>query len=269
MIRWPDLALGLAIAILNVCAHAQTAVRLEGRVLHPGDHQLGTEARLLDAVRAAAIRPDAYLLGAAWLHADSQASQRALKLGLLFDLGVIARSARLHGRLSRAELAERLAIQLGVMAVTGREVNTMDPVRLELDPRANRRLSSGDRIVYPSRPSDVTVRGAVSDDCVLAFVALRSAAEYVRNCSLHSEADADWVYIVQPEGVVVRRGVAVWNGERSEPPAPGAQIVVPLRDGGGSDGDDELVEGGIRRFNDALATFIATQPLKVEVEALR
>ena len=171
-------------AILLACgaASAQLAVTVEGSVVRPGAHALPANARLLDAVRAAGVRPDAYLLGAAWRHRDEIASQRELKTGLLFDLAVLEQGARLDGDADLAALAARLGEQLRAMPVTGRRVNTLDPVRLELEPRSNRPLADGDRLLFPPRPHTVTVTGAVRGDCALPFVGLRPATAYSADC---------------------------------------------------------------------------------------
>ncbi|BAL23228.1 capsule biosynthesis GfcC family protein [Azoarcus sp. KH32C] len=234
-------------------ASAQVAVAVEGRVAHPGVLALTGQARLLDALRAADVQPDAYLLGAAWLHRDAIAAQRELKVGLLFDLAVVEQAARLEGKADLGELAGRLADRVRAQPVTGRRTDTLDPVRVELEARSNRRLGDGDRLVFPSRPVDVTVTGAVQADCVLPFVGLRSATQYRSDCPLHPHADPDWLYIVQPDGQVLRRGVALWNQDRDQALAPGARLVVPL--------SGKALRGRAEGLNEELAGFLATQPV--------
>lgn len=246
----------LAFALLMLAcgaASAELAVTAEGAVFRPGPQRLAAGARLLDVVRAAGVRSDAFLLGAAWLHAGELAAQRELKAGLLFDLGALERSASLDGDAGLAALAARLTEQVRAMPVTGRRVNTLDPLRLELEPRSNRPLADGDRLVFPPRPATVTVTGAVIADCELPFAGLRAAAEYAADCPCASGADSDWLLIVQPDGQVQRRGVALWNRDPEQPLAPGASIVVPLRAARLKDLAEQL--------NDDLAAFLATQPL--------
>jgi hypothetical protein len=40
----------------------------------------------------------------------------------------------------------------------------------------------------------------------------------------------DHAWVVQPDGRIVRRGVAPWNEQAQLPPAPGAWIWAPPRD---------------------------------------
>lgn len=246
----------LAFALLMLAcgaASAELAVTAEGAVLRPGPQRLAAGARLLDVVRAAGVRSDAYLLGAAWLHDGELAAQRELKAGLLFDLGALERSARLDGDAGLAALAARLNVQISAMPVTGRRVNTLDPLRLELEPRSNRPLADRDRLLFPPRPATVTVTGAVTADCELPFVGLRAAAEYAADCPRAAGADSDWLLIVQPDGQVQRRGIALWNRDPRQPIAPGARVVVPLR--------AAVLQDLAEQLNDDLAAFLATQPL--------
>src|SRR5690606_3683307 len=134
-----------------------------------------------------------------------------------------------EGDESLAALAARLAAQVRTMPVTGRRPNTLDPVRLELEPRNNRPLAAGDRLIYPPRPATVTVIGAVEADGVLPFAGLRPATAYAADCPRHAAADPDWLHVIQPDGTVSRHGVAGWNRDPAQPLAPGARVYVPLR----------------------------------------
>lgn len=248
-------ALATAAAILVAgSVRAQIGVTVEGSVSRPGEHELGTRPRLLDAVKAAGIRAEAYLHGAAWLHRAEIAPQRELKAGVLFDLAVLEQEARLDGDAARIALVARLRDQLRAMPLTGRRVNTLDPVRLELEPRSNRVVSAGDRLLFPVRPDTVSITGAVRADCVLPFVGLRGAAGYVADCPRHADADADWLYVIQPDGQVLRRGIALWNRDHAQPLAPGARIFVPLR--------ADMLRERAERLNGEFAAFLATQVLE-------
>ena len=242
-----------AVILASHATFAQLSVTVEGSVVRPGRHTLNTGARLLDAVRAAGVRPDAYLLGAVWLDGGAMASQRKLKIGLMFELAVLEQGAWLDGDAELAALAARLGDQVRAMPITGHRANTLDPIRLELEPRSNRLLTGGDRLLFPARPQTITVVGAVRADCVLPFVGIRSATDYASACPRHANADPDWLYIVQPDGAILRRGVALWNRDHPQPLAPGARIVVPLA--------ESSLKGRADRFNDDLAAFLATQPV--------
>lgn len=239
-----------------VSAYAQPAIQIEGRVTEPGEYIVQPGARLLEAFRIADVAPDAYILGAAWLRRSELRTQSALKAGLLFDLKVLA-SSDADGidsaRRASAALARRLAVQVAAMPVTGRRINALDPVRLELDPPRNRPLAAGDRLYFPARPRWIKVTGAVDADCVLPFVGMRPASTYVDYCPPHSAADTDWLYVIQPDGTASRVGIAGWNRGPARMLAPGAYIYVPLR--------HALLEGKAEQLNDDFATFLGTQLL--------
>lgn len=232
---------------------AEVVVMVQGAVSRAGGQSLQDGARLFDAVKAAGVGPDAYLLGAAWLRGKDIAAQRELKFGLVFDLEVIAKDAARAGNSTLSALADRLRDGIAAMPVTGRRANTLDPVRLELDRGSNRLLGDGDRLLFPVRPKTVRVTGAVLADCELPHAALHPATGYLANCPRHPAADTDWIYVIQPDGQVVRQGAALWNREQGSPLAPGARLHVPLR--------ATMTTETAQTFNDAFAAFLATQPL--------
>jgi membrane-associated phospholipid phosphatase len=61
-------------------------------------------------------------------------------------------------------------------------------------------------------------------------------------------AQPDWVWVAQPDGRVQRFGVAAWNREAQDEPAPGAWIWAPSRDSGFSE-----------HLSHSLISFLATQ----------
>ena len=113
------------------------------------------------------------------------------------------------------------------MPVTGRRVAQLDPVRVELNRGDNPYLSNGDVLLYPPRPTTVRVVGAVLGECELAYQPLQPAISYLKSCPRDPGADADLLFIIQPDGRVFQQGIALWNETKSVPPAPGARIYVP------------------------------------------
>lgn len=234
---------------------AAIPVRVTGMVHNPGRHELAPGSRLFDAAQAAGVRPDAFLTGAAWFHRPAEATQRGLKVGLIHELTVLVRHAHLVGHRDRAALGDRLRQRVEALPVTGRLTGNLDPVRLELELKHNRPIHAGDQLYYPSRPDTIAVLGAVAEDCTLPFVGLKPAADYAQECAPHGDADPDWIYVIQPDGAVSRHGNAAWNRTAPQPLAPGARILVPLRDVPGN---------ATEALNADLAAFIATQPLPAE-----
>jgi hypothetical protein len=201
----------------------------------------------------AQVNPKAYLLGAAWLHTPLRNAQERLKLGVLFDLATVRSNALQDDETELAALAARLSEKVQSMPVTGRRVAQLDPVRVELNRGENPYLSNGDVLLYPPRPTTVRVVGAVLGECELAYQPLQPAISYLKSCPRDSGADADLLFIIQPDGRVFQEGIALWNETKSVPPAPGARLYVPVRSSAKGDPTPDL--------NTELAAFIATQPL--------
>src|SRR5205085_10651895 len=94
----------------------------------------------------------------------------------------------------------------------------------------------------------VTVVMEDGDSCAVAHASGREARAYILTCSTTAASRADWVWLVQPDGQVGRYGIATWNQESHDEPAPGAWIWAPSR-------DLHVPE----KLSDRLARFLATQ----------
>lgn len=242
----------LAAMICPLAAHA-VDVQITGAVTAPGLKQLSGHARLSDGALASPLGADAYPLGASWQRPSLQVEQSRLKAGVLFDLD----SARLQAlRDNRTALADTLASLrdwLQPMPVTGREVALLDPRSVEVNAVENRPVGEGDTLFYPRRPTTIQVVGAVNQRCVLPFVPMQNAQDYLDVCKPSNVADGDWIFVIQPDGRITKQGAGLWNRGPSMPLAPGAVIYVPLRETG--------LHGVSPELNQALAAFLATQPL--------
>jgi exopolysaccharide biosynthesis protein YbjH/capsule biosynthesis protein GfcC len=193
--------------------------------------------RLSDWLRARPGAPDDYPLGLAWRSRSETPAQRALQLELLAEL---ARAP------ADPQAARKLREWLAALPVTGRvPVLLADPYWLEVNPARDPVLAPGDAFVMPRRPRTVTVLAGSGERCAVAHAAGREARAYVEACGL---GPVDRVWIVQPDGAVRRFGVAAWNAETQDEPAPGAWIWAPAR-------GDVWSEG----FSERLAAFLATQ----------
>lgn len=242
------LLVGLTLPGLVLSAEPVT-VTVDGLVLRPGTYTLPRGARLSDASVAAQVRADAWFLGAALLRQTAVDQQQKLKAGVLFDL----QSNRVHWQAddkpAGVELANRLLAAVEVMPVTGRIPAQLDPLQ-QLALRRNQLLESGDRIVYPRRPAQVRVTGAVNADCVLPFDPAWQPADYLQQCPRHDLADLSVVQVVQPDGRTQGRGVAVWNREPAAV-AVGAVLYVPV--------SEQHLAGESPSFNEDFAALLATQ----------
>lgn len=246
-------ALSLAVLQCFSSSVVATQVDIKGAVSTPGQMRLPPHARLSDAALAAGVRPDAYMLGAAWLRPTLLAEQQRLKAGLLFDLDSLRRHALKQDRKELAELSASLGAWLQTLPAQGRQMALLDPRAVEVNPTANRLVADGDILYFPQRPATIHIVGAVDHACELPVTALQDAHTYLKACPRSRIADADWIFVVQPDGRVFEQGIGIWNRSHALALAPGAVIYVPLNDAGMRDVAPDL--------NRSVAAFLATQPL--------
>lgn len=245
----------LSACLLLISGLSQAAVTVTGDVANPGPVELPAGGRLLDVISVAIPNAESYWLAAELQRQSLLEEQERLKAGVLFDLQVLQRMALLFDRPSRAALAVRLAGEVSQMPVTGRQVAVLDPVAVEVGFARNMRLDDGDRLNYPKRVDEVQVLGAVAEPCRLPYQPMQEASEYLQGCSTLDDADADYLWLIQPNGVSRRVGIAAWNRESGQIPAAGSKILVPVK-------TDDL-DPPVPELNQQLAEFIATQLAEV------
>lgn len=245
----------LSAGLMLVASVSQAAVTVTGDVANPGPVELPPGGRLLDVIGEAVPNAEGYWLAGGLLRQSLIEEQTRLKVGVLFDLDVLQRMAALFDRPGRVALARRLAEDVRQMPVTGRQIADLDPVALEVGFARNIRLDDGDRLVYPKRVDEVQVLGAVAEPCNLPYQPLQEAREYLQGCAILDDAEADYLWLIQPNGVSRRVGIAHWNRESGQFPVAGSKILVPVKN---DDLDPPLPE-----LNQQLAEFIATQLAEV------
>src|SRR5260221_6996792 len=178
---------------------------------------------------------DAYPLGLSWRVPGEEASQHLLRHEVL---ELLAAQPRLTG----------LRQWIGTLPVTGRvPVANSDAPWLLVSPNRDPVLMPGHTVALPKRPRTVTVVTEYGDACSVTHAGGREAMAYVETCSPARAGSVDWAWTAQPDGRIERYGVAPWNREAQDTPAPGAWIWAPSRDLRLSD-----------RLSDRLARFLAT-----------
>ena len=213
----------LAVALCCGAAAAQTAPQ-----------------RLSDWLRARPRAPDDYPPGLSWRSHAETAAQSALQRSLVEEL------SRAPWGGGDPDTARALRDWVARLPVTGRvPVALADPYWLEVHPASDPVLAPGDAFAMPRRPRTVTVVTGRGERCPVLHAPGREARAYAEACGA-SAVDRAW--IVQPDGRVRRFGVAPWNAETQDEPAPGAWIWAPARSSGWSDA-----------FSERLAEFLATQ----------
>ena len=161
-----------------------------------------------------------YLPGLIWMVPEEAQVQRRIKLHLLEQI----QSAEVAPEVNRID-AGNLAEFVASFPATGRVVvDKTDPRWLEVNPQHDPILKNGQRIVIPARPTTVTVVRGDGHTCQVAHSVNFYAPDYIRRCDAAGSPQLAWV--VQPDGLVQRAGVALWNKSEQDPPAPGAWIVV-------------------------------------------
>lgn len=245
----------LSACLLLITSVSQGAVSVTGDVQVPGPVDLPPGGRLTDVISVAVPNAESYWLAAALLRQSLLEQQARLKTGVLFDLEVLRRTALLFDRPGRADLALRLHEQVSRMPVTGRQVTVLDPVAIEVGFAPNVLLGDGDRLIYPLRVDEVEVLGAVVEPCRLPYVVQQEARDYLKDCPSLADAEADYLWLIQPNGVTRRVGIAPWNRERGHVPAAGSKLLVPVK-------NDDL-DPPVPELNQQLAEFLATQLAEV------
>lgn len=207
----------------------------------------------LSVAAARQAPPHAYTVAAAWLQPDLRLEQLRLRAGLAYELGAIRNKALGDGDLALSAAGKSFQSWLSGLPITGRRTGvSLDPARLEAGRAKDWPMSIGDTLVYPARPDDVRVVGAVEKACRVPHVAMQDARRYLAACPASAAADPDIVFVVQPDGTVFEQGVALWNRDPPRPLAPGAWIYVPF--------DRHAIAGAAdEAFNRDVAAFLATQ----------
>lgn len=220
-----------------------------GNVKNAGEFSIPAGGRVSDLLIAARPSEDAYIPGLMFNRDQARLQQLRLRAGLLHDLSEMQRDANPDVK----KAASTMARWLESHHATGRVPQGSDFRLLQVQPRSNPTLTTGDSLTLPTRPRTVRIIGAVAAQCQLEHIPLRNAQDYLRDCPTSTAADGNYVYVIQPDGKVQRIGAAVWNRADSQPVAPGGSLYIPFAIPKASVIDDN--------FNREFAAFIATQPM--------
>ena len=243
----------LNLSILCLSPPSQAAITVSGDVAKPGPVAFAPSIRLQDAINQAQPNPEGYWLAGAWLHTPLLEQQTRLKIGVLFDLKMLQRGALLNNNEALASLAGRLQGLVSQLPVTGRKVAVLDPIALEVGFARNYLLADGDQLVYPARTDSVKILGAVERPCTLLFQPQQEARDYLDSCPRLPQAEADFLWLINPDGRYQRVAIAAWNRQDGVYAVAGSTILVPVRNDNADSPTPDL--------NEQLAQFLATQPL--------
>ena len=167
-----------------------------------------------------------YQAGLSWQVPEEVPVQLSLKLELMHALAAPAGVGKTPAQ------NRILADFISRLPVTGRVPLSMVDARwLQAHPGRDPILLPGHKVVLPERPATVSVLNGAGL-CRVAHVAGQEAGSYVSACAEPGAGPADWAWVAQPDGRVARYGIAAWNREPQDLPAPGAWIWAPPREAG-------------------------------------
>lgn len=147
------------------------------------------------------------------------------------------------------DVRAQLADWLRTLPLTGRVLLAKPDARwLQGSPAQDPVLSDRDQVVLFPRPSRVTVLSESARPCDVPHVSGALIEDYLKACQMAGATGVDWAWIAQPDGRTRRFGIAPWNQEAQDEPAPGAWIWAPSRSAAMPDS-----------VSDNLARFLATQ----------
>jgi hypothetical protein len=185
---------------------------------------------------------DVYVTGIQWQSARERSLQQGARQTLLDQIRYLSGPAA-----PATPDREGLSALIAAHPATGRAVlKEADPRWLQANPADDPVLNAGDDVVIPERPSSVAVIRRDGSLCKVTHVAQVEASYYIRACDPQAAPEEAWV--VQPDGVVQKVKVGLWNRMAQQPPAPGAWIWAPERGAGWPES-----------LSARLASFFATQ----------
>jgi membrane-associated phospholipid phosphatase len=196
----------------------------------------------------------AYPLGLQWYVPQERPIQEQLKQQIL---GWIQDPQDKHHPLVGSEGLNRLSQWVQGLKVTGRvAVGAPDARWLQAHPEQDPILEPGQSVWLPPRSTSVSVAMSNGTFCHLPHTPGTDARGYVRSCWLakteqfpsNQSVYVDEAWLIQPDGLFQRVGVAKWNEHPQDEPAPGAWIWAPDR--------RQRISSV---FSDALARMVATQ----------
>ncbi len=206
--------------------------------------------RLSDWLLRQAPQEPAYPLGLVWRVPAEQPAQARLKQELLDELArapAVPQDAR-----------ARLLAWVQALPVTGRvRLPVVDARWLQGNPRHDPVLRPDHALTLPQRPLTVTLVTPEGLRCTRLHQPGAQARDYLWACNPEHAAQVDRAWVVQPDGRIADHGVARWNEQTHDEPAPGALIWAPSRQ-----------SAWAVQLGPSLARFLATQGYEAAVSVL-
>lgn len=192
-----------------------------------------------------------YYLGTSWLTPQEITNQNIDKQSLLnaFDKIRFPESDPNSKKIKTAFVK-----LINDMQVTGRVTLPNTNARfLEASPKLDPILGRGDQVTVPPTPTTITVIRSNGTLCNIRYRPNIESRFYVQGCQLRGNADdADWAWLIEPDGVIRKVPLASWNSAKQDLPAPGSWLWAPPRWSKWTNANGE-------KFSEALAKMLSIQ----------
>jgi len=192
-----------------------------------------------------------YYLGTSWLTPQELTDQNIDKQSLI---NAFERIPFPESDPNSKKIKAAFVKLINEMQVTGRVTLPNSNARfLEVNPKLDPVLENGDRVVVPPSPSTITVIRSNGTLCSIRYRPNVESRFYVQGCKLRgSSDDADWAWLVEPDGVIRKVPLAAWNSAKQDLPAPGSWLWAPPRWSKWTNSKGE-------QFSEALAKMLSVQ----------
>ncbi|MFZ4380111.1 MAG: YjbH domain-containing protein, partial [Polynucleobacter sp.] len=193
-----------------------------------------------------------YYLGTSWLTPKEITDQAIDKQQLFNQLEKIDFPEDKAGKNTKQAFTKLIE----GMQVTGRvPLPSTNPRYLEANPKLNPILESGDRVIVADTPNTITVVRSNGSLCKIRYRPSIETHFYVQGCKVkgkNEERNADWAWVIEPDGTIHKIALSAWNRNKQVFPAPGSWIWAPPRWSMWTNKDGE-------KFSQDLATMLALQ----------
>jgi len=208
-------------------------VMLQGEFTYPGLYNIRKHEKITDLIRrAGGFTDQAYSYGAFFTRI-SVAEQQRLSFERSADYIEEAMANTLTSPSLQQASAEAFSVLSGLIQrlrdidPPGRQVITADPLKIKSDPKLDFTLQDGDRLIIPSRPTQVTVVGEVMAPSSLSFDTNAELEDYISNVGgLKDSADGSGIFIMLPNGET-KEASSFRRVSKNTTIIPGSTIVVP------------------------------------------
>ncbi len=217
-------------------------VRLEGEFKQAGVYkvEVGDTLRKLIA-RVGGFSQQPYLFGAEFARESTrQLQQKRMEEAIERLEKEIERNAANQSRASltaediagvkqQQETQRTLVVKLKQAKASGRIVLEITPKASKIEDLPDLALEDGDRLFVPSRPSTISVFGAVYNENTFIYKSEKQVVDYLQQAGGPTKNGDDTnIYIIRADGSVISKDQKGWfGGFNSLALSPGDAIIVP------------------------------------------